>query len=403
MTQIAQRKERPGWTDAAEPRLRPWAVPPAHRPEAPHADAPPAIVIDSHHPKHYLTLRRLARRCEANGLDVILTVRDKDVTAALARENGFDPILLTRARHGPLGLLGELFAYDWRLYRLVRRRRPAVLIGNTFSVAHVGALSGTPSVVINDDDKWTNPQYPLLAYPFATRVVLPDCMRESWGPKVRRYPGLHELAYLHPDGFQPRPGLRQSLGLGPHERLFLIRLVENKASHDLGVKGFSAEAIDRLLRRLTGEGRVFISSEGPLAEPLAPYRLPTPPSAFHDVLAACDLVLTDGNTVAAEAAVLGTPSLRMTSLAPRSYLDMLERRFDLTYGFHPDESAAFFQRLEELLSRRTLEDDWRHRRQAMLATLVDPTEVFWDEVSRLLPRPPGPRPPGPRPRAPDRR
>lgn len=362
-------------------------VRPQEAPSRPSAAIPgrrPVTIFDCHHPKHYLTLRQLARRCQANGIDVLWTIRDKDVTVQLAVQDGFTPNILTRAQKGWVGRLIELFAYDWKLYRLARRHRPFALMGNTFSVAHVGALARIPSIVINDDDKWTNPQYPLLAYLPATRIVLPDCINENWGKKTRHHHGLHELAYLHPDTYRPNPCIREQLGVGRDERLFLIRLVANTATHDVGVKGFSAEAIDSLLQRLSREGRVFISSEGLLSDGLAQFVLPLPISAFHDVLAACYLVVTDGNTVAAEAAVLGIPSVRMTSLAPRSYLSMLEHKFHLTFGFHPKEPAAFFAKLDELLAHQTLAAEWQKRRREMLASLQDPTDIFWDELSRFL-------------------
>ena len=268
--------------------------------------------------------------------------------------------LISSAWTAPADRMIKLAVKMMRIYMLKRFSFPIFpLMGNTFSVAHVGALARIPSIVINDDDKWTNPQYPLLAYLPATRIVLPDCIDENWGEKTRHHHGLHELAYLHPDTYRPNPCIREQLGVGRDERLFLIRLVANTATHDVGVEGFSADAIDSLLQRLSREGRVFISSEGLLSDGLAQFVLPLPVSAFHDVLAACYLVVSDGNTVAAEAAVLGIPSVRMTSLAPRSYLSMLEHKFHLTFGFHPKESAAFFAKLDELLAHQTLAAEWR--------------------------------------------
>lgn len=345
----------------------------------------PLAIFDSHHPKHYLALRQLGRRCADAGIDVLWSLRDKDVTAQLVAQDGYKPHILTRAKDGWLGRLSELFAYDWKLCGLIRRHRPFALIGNTFSVAHAGLLTRTPSIVINDDDKWTNPQYPLLAYPFATRVVLPECMPENWGRKTRHYRGLHELAYLHPDTFRPDPDVRARLGVGPDEKLFVLRLVANTATHDIGLEGFSRSTLDRLIERLSRDGKVLISSEAPLPDDLKPLAVPLSASAFHHVVAASDLIVTDGNTVAAEAAVLGVPSIRMTGLTPRSYLIMLEKEFRLTFGYSPNDVDAFHERLEQLLTAPNIGAEWHQRRLAMLETLQDPTPVFWDELSRFLP------------------
>ncbi|MBW2412217.1 MAG: hypothetical protein JRF72_20645 [Deltaproteobacteria bacterium] len=54
--------------------------------------------------------------------------------------------------------------------------------------------------------------------------------------------------------------------------------------------------------------------------------------------------------MAAEAAMLGTPSLRVSTFSGRiSYLNELEHRYGLTFGFHPGEIDEFFSKLSELL------------------------------------------------------
>ena len=49
--------------------------------------------------------------------------------------------------------------------------------------------------------------------------------------------------------------------------------------------------------------------------------------------------------------MLGVPNLRMSSFVGRlSYLEHLEHRYGLTYGFRPDQSVAFLAKLEALLT-----------------------------------------------------
>ncbi len=53
--------------------------------------------------------------------------------------------------------------------------------------------------------------------------------------------------------------------------------------------------------------------------------------------------------MAAEAAVLGTPSLRASSFVGRiSYLEELEHRYGLTFAFHPREDERFLAKLDDL-------------------------------------------------------
>lgn len=345
----------------------------------------PLVILDSHHPKDYLAIRQLGQRCRDHGIDVLWTIHDKDVMVPLMRENGIEPIVLTRARKGLVRKLGELVVYDWKLAALARRVRPLALVGKTVSLAHVGRLLGIPSLLINDDSAAANPQYRYLAAPFATRIVTAECLGEDYGAKQRSYPGLMELAYLHPGVFTPDPAIRAELGLAREERLFLIRLAAFDAYHDVGGRGMSSELLGKVLARLRPHGRTFIVSEAPLEGALQRYRLPVAVSRLHHVIAAADLVLGDGLTVCVEAALLGAPALAVGSyVGKHRYAEEIEHRFGLMYGFKPEQAAAFLSRLEDLLARPGLREDWARRRAAMLDVWCDPTGIYWDELQRLI-------------------
>lgn len=344
----------------------------------------PCVIFDSHHPKHYLTLRALARRSQAAGIEVVWTARRKDVLIDLIRQDGHEPIVLTAAQSGVARKLGELAAYDWKLARLALRLRPQALVGKTVSLTHVGRLLGIPSILINDDSAAGNPQFKYLAYPFATRILTSECLGESYGPRQRTYPGLMELAYLHPNVFTPDPEIRRDLGAAPDDRLFVIRLVAHDAYHDVGSAGLSPKLLERLLGRLQPEGRVFLVSERPLPEHLAHLRLPLPANRLHHVLATCDLVIGDGLSVCVEAALLGRPAIVVGSYVGKiAYARTLEERFGLLRGFKPHQEEAIFATVDTLLQPDAV-SLWQQRRAEMLAVWHDPTEVYWEELSRFV-------------------
>lgn len=345
----------------------------------------PWVIFDSHHPKDYMAIRQLGQRCLDLGLQVMWTIRDKDVLAPLIRQNGFEPILLTRAQRGLVRKLGELLVYDWKLAGLARRVRPLALVGKTVTLAHVGKLLGIPTLLINDDSAAANPQYRYLAAPFATRIVTSDCLGEDYGTRQRTYAGLMELAYLHPDVFTPDPGIRAELGVTAGERIFLIRLAAFDAYHDVGGRGLSRDLLDRVLDRLEPRGRIFIVSEAPLADELRRYALPVPASRLHHVIAAADLVLGDGLTVCVEGALLGVPAIAVGSyVGKHRYAETVEKRFGLMYGFKPDEDGAFLARVDYILNHPGIRDEWARRRAAMLRDWGDPTAIYWDELTRMI-------------------
>ncbi len=345
----------------------------------------PCVILDSHHPKDYLAIRHLGRRLEAAGIAVHWTIHDKDVMAELIRQHGFDPIVLTTAQKGLLRKLGELAIYDWKLARLARRVRPLALVGKTVTLAHVGRLLGIPCLLINDDSAAANPQYRYLACPFVDRIITAECLGEDYGPRQRSYPGLMELAYLHPNVFQPDPGIRDELGVAPGRRLFLIRLAAFDAYHDVGGAGLSADLLRQVMARLESQGTVFIVAEAPLEGDLARYCLPTPAARLHDVIAACDLVLGDGLTVCVEAALLGVPAIAVGSyIGKHAYSEVIEKRFGLMFGYTPDRAAEVLARIDELLARSDLAEEWAHRRSRMLGEWSDPTDVYWEELLAFI-------------------
>lgn len=345
----------------------------------------PCVIFDCHHPKHFLAIRRVGDLCRERGIQPIWTIQEKDVLATLVREHGYEPHILAAAQKTLLRKLGELVVYDWRLARLALRHRPLALIGKTVSLAQVGWLLGIPGLIINDDSAAANPQFRYLAYPLASRVITAECLGEDYGAKQRTYPGLMELAYLHPNAFTPDPAIRSELGVTQEERLFLIRLAAFDAYHDVGGSGISRRLLEDIIRRLEPQGRILIVSEAPLTGDFARFRVPTAASRLHHVIAACDLVLGDGLTVCVEAALLGVPAIAVGSyIGKHTYSEVIEKRFGLMYGFRPERGADMLSCLDRLLGDPGVRDEWRRRREAMLEQWGDPTEVYWEELRAAI-------------------
>jgi predicted glycosyltransferase len=140
------------------------------------------------------------------------------------------------------------------------------------------------------------------------------------------------------------------LGVDPGQKYFLVRFVDMIASHDTGETGLSYNDKTRIIEHLMRFGRVYISSEGRLPQKWQSLKIKIPPHMLHDALAFATLCVGDSQTMAAEAAMLGTPSLRVSTFSGRiSYLKDLEQNYGLTFGFQPNEIDGFFFKLNEVL------------------------------------------------------
>ncbi len=331
------------------------------------------LLFDVNHPVQAHLLRPVVAHFRARGDECLLVARDKDVTLRLLRSFGLEAEVLAGVGRGRLGALRELVQREWRLRARARSFGPAVIAGTSVHAGRVGRRVGAVSVVINDDDAAAVPLFARLAYPSADWIVTPECLRhEGHGPRQLTYPGNQQLFYLHPARFAPDPGVRAELGLGPGAPFALLRLSALQAHHDRGVRGFSAELVEAVRARLPGHWRLFVSSEKPLPPALQPLELRLPAARLHHALAAAELLLGDSQSTTAEAAVLGTPALRLNDFVGRiSYLAELERR-GLAFGFRPGQEPELLARLEGLLAEPGRRAGFAARRQRLLAECGDP-------------------------------
>ena len=96
-------------------------------------------------------------------------------------------------------------------------------------------------------------------------------------------------------------------------------------------------------------------------------------------------MISDSQTMTAEAAVLGVPSVRINTFVGRiSYLEELERVYSLTYGFKPDDIEAILEKITYLLSIKKLEDYWKEKQNILLNQKEDFNKKMKELVTSQL-------------------
>lgn len=327
-----------------------------------------------------------------SGSSVVIAARDKDVTVPLLRSLGFPFDVLSKAHRTRAGMFFELIQRDIKILSLMRRREIQVAIGTSASISHVAPLCGAKAVIFEEDDADYIQEFCHLAYPLATAVCTPGGVRMGkWAHKQVAYPGYHELAYLHPDHFQPDPAVRRQLGLGPNDKYALVRLIALTAHHDVGEAGLSSAQVQQLIDMLAKQHKVFISSEKPLPENMGNLRLPVPAHMIHHVIAGATCLVSDSQTMTMEAAVLGVPAFRCNTFAGRcSVIDELENKYGLAFGFRPSQFDELLQTLRQVLENEHTKDEWQGRRKKMLSEKINVADWIFDFLQSLT-NGPGPR------------
>ncbi|MET0556397.1 MAG: hypothetical protein ABW221_25390 [Vicinamibacteria bacterium] len=331
------------------------------------------LLFDINHPVQVHLFRPVIEACRGLGHEVRVIARDKDVTLALLAHFGIACEVLAPTGRGLFGFARELVVREARMTARARRFRPDLIVGTSAHAARVARVSGARSIVMSDDDADAVPVFRWLAYPLATAIVTPSCLRhEHHGRRHRVYEGYQQLFYLHPQRFRPDPLVRRELGLEAGESFGLLRLSALAAHHDRGVRGLSEAAVRGVQERVAGRFRLFVSSEKPLPASLEPLRVRVAPHRMHDVLAAAAFFVGDSQSMTAESAVLGVPAFRLNDFVGRiSYLRELED-YGLAFGFRRGEEDALLAALERTLATPDRAAVFAERRERMLRDKGDP-------------------------------
>ncbi|XVH33561.1 DUF354 domain-containing protein (plasmid) [Haloferacaceae archaeon DSL9] len=337
------------------------------------------VLITMQHPAHVHFYKHVIAQLETRGHDIHVFVRDKGIIKELLESYEIPYTPLVTARNGRFGVVRAQLRYEYELWRRARRLDPDVMtaIGG-IAVSHVSKLIGSTSVVFTD----SGDHVPLnrLGTTFADVVCTPKGIDADYGPQQLRYDGYHELAYLHPKRFEPDESVLLRQGIDPNETYALLRFGALGAHHDHGWGGISDSGKRDLVERLSNYGGVFIANESELPPAFEAYRLPVAPADVHHLLYYANLYVGDSQTMATEAALLGTPTIRSNSFAgdddDMSNFVELEHEYDLMFST-TDERAAI-ERAEEWIADPDVASSWKAKRRRLFDEKIEVTDFVTD-------------------------
>ena len=338
------------------------------------------LLIEAHHPAHIHFFKNAIRIWRARGDDVLLLGRDRDVMKKLLSTYDFIPhAILTTERKNNRIPMQEMLERQWKVLGYVAKFRPHGVLSLMGSYTQSAFLFGLPNVIFTDSEFQSLNHR--IAHPFATRIYTPECFWKDLGRKQRRYRGYHELAFLHPSRFSPRPEVLSLMDGAEAGQYLVLRMSAWNTLHDIGKQGFG-DRFDAFMTALTRRTRVFLVPEGgKLPIRWESHRLRIPPDYFHDALAYARLVVTEGASTASEAACLGVPAVYLNT-TERGYLNDQERRYGLVFNF-TDANLALDKTLELLdaPAQTKANEDARRR---LVADHIDVTDYVVSEVDGLL-------------------
>ena len=333
------------------------------------------ILIFLAHPAHFHLFKNVIYNLKYNGHTIKVLIKSKDLLEELVDEANmeYSNILVEGRSNSLLGMGWAMIKKDWRIFLHCINFKPSLLIGTPPELGHIGTILKIPYINVREDDATINRRlFNYINYPWANHILTPiSCYNAQWENKSIKYHGYHELAYLHPNHFKPNKEIVKSY-LTTDTPYFLLRFVKLTAHHDQGIKGISNSLALKIVNILSTRGRVLISSEREIDKDLEKYRISVKPSDIHHLLAYATLYIGDSQTMAAEAAVLGTPFIRFNDFAGRiGYLNELEYEYKLGYSFKTNESEKLLKKIIDLLSMPNLKRKFTDRKKIMLDEKID--------------------------------
>lgn len=351
------------------------------------------IAVTVQHGENVHLFRYPIAELQRRGHEVFVFSREQGVNVELLDAYGVEHECLCSEPDTLPGLALTQLRFEVGLYRRLRRIDPDVVTASHgIAASHVAPLVGARSCVFVDTDGdvvlGTR-----LASQFAHRICRPEWLRVPDDERCVDYAGLHELAYLAPDRFTPDLDLLEEHGVEPEEPYAVVRFGAWKSHHDVGKRGFSPAGKRALIDALARRGRVYVADEAAVGssrgvvDHVGAEALPVPPEHFHHLLAEANVCVGEVATTTIEAAVLATPTVRVSPFAGPDDMGKfveLERR-GLVRSFPRGAEQAGIGTVRRLYDDRAAERLWERRRDTLLEETIDVGSFVVDQVLEAAP------------------
>lgn len=325
--------------------------------------------------------KNIVKNLRDAGHETFLMVRDYGESLPLVKELGIDHYVFSDPPESKMGKVANFPLEILKATSYLRSKGVDVVTGFGIYEALTSIGLRCPSITFTDTEYNSNRLSFQIQFwvseKFMDYIITTRKYSQDLGVKQIRVNSYKEMAYLQPKYFQPDPKVIDELGVEPGEPYVILRFNALDAVHDVGRSGFDDHQRKLLCDALKDHAQVFISCEGDLNDNLKPYLLPTKKSRIHDAIAFANLLVTDAGTMATESALLGTPTVRASSLVGSRDLSNfieLEHDYGLIYNFKNPLDAI--EKAETIITDPSLKKEWQKKRDRLLSEKDDIVEYL---------------------------
>lgn len=334
------------------------------------------FIVEIGHPAHVHHFKHMYWELEKRGHQGLFVAKDKECALDLLRAYSLPFALIGKTQKGMLKKLLHLMISDIRMLHIAKSFRPDIFISRVAPAsAHVSRILGKPHICFADTE--SSKGFDWIVLPCVDAILTSIVYKRDHGSKQIRYPGYHELAYLHPNRFEPDADVLTRAGLRKGERFAIVRFVSWNAHHDVGLKGISYGNKRKLIEMLSAVMRVLISSEDTLPADLQQYQIEIKPEDMHSVLAFAHLFVGESATMASECACLGVPAIYIDNVG-RGYTSDQQDRYGLVFNYNETEQGQqqAILKATQLAARNHNDETYKVKRRLLLNDMIDVSQFM---------------------------
>jgi len=337
------------------------------------------IFIGMNHPKHFWMFKKIIENLSKEQKPYKIFVSEKDVLPELLYNANINYIRLGVNKKGLYNKIFQFLGYFIKMLFYSIKFRPSVFLGQALPhFAFTSFFVLNSKFYILEDTEHVSMLHKLTV-PFCTKIFTPKEFPEKFGKKQVYIPSFYEFLYLHPNNFNPDIKVLDKLGYNILDKFVVIRLVSWNAHHDNNETGIDMEFLRKIIELLEKNYiKVLISSEQKLHDDFKKYITNFSASSIHSLLYYSQLYIGEGATMAAEAALVGTPSIYINSLNV-SYCKELSEDYNLIHNFR--NTAGVIELLESLLITYDLKENHKKNLNKVLQDKIDPVSYFMNIIT----------------------
>jgi uncharacterized protein len=264
----------------------------------------------------------------------------------------------------------------WKLFWLTVGKRYHFFITDD-CLTFISRIKRGKSIFLTDDDLSAVPESSILMIS-ANYILAPDiCNLGRFNKKKLGYWGYKSIFHLHPNQFTPDINkIDESLS---NQKYFFIRTVSATSTHDVGKRGIGDDLLREIIQFLEPYGRIVLNSERELPDDLKKYVLDFRKNDVSHFVAFSSIFISDSTTMCVESTLLGVPAIEIDDWFGdfKQYYELNEK-FQLLFGFSPDDKKGIYNKLDEILSMQDSKEEFMERRNKLFDEKIDASQfLIW--------------------------